>query len=407
MRAPRRMSAVRSAWALFLIAPVLAAPSVQSEQPVRSSPRLQGPRQPGPREKSLRRFGGSAETERGVEAGLDWLARHQRTGGGWDADGFPEDCEAGSPPCDGPGKGQHGEAVPCPFDVPISALAALAFLGQGHSPAAENDPHAERVERALDWLKNQGGGRWSLPLSLQALSEAEALDQTGRYTEEILSRTEALFALRQEDGAFGYAAPFREGSDVPFTALCVQALVAARDAGAELPDDLATRIDAFLNSLESRKGKLAYLLRGRDYGYTPTATNAHLAAACRLLLQVGTRGARHRAHLALLKKSAPQWKISFRTIEVEGLGETKVQIGQLSMYQWWYGTIAAFQTGGATWNTWFASTRKALLDHQRKEDCARGSFDPEGMYERQTGGRVFATALGVLMLEQPYRHRRL
>ena len=28
-------------------------------------------------------------------------------------------------------------------------------------------------------------------------------------------------------------------------------------------------------------------------------------------------------------------------------------------------------------------------------------------YERQTGGRVFATALAVLMLEEPYRHSRL
>jgi hypothetical protein len=48
-----------------------------------------------------------------------------------------------------------------------------------------------------------------------------------------------------------------------------------------------------------------------------------------------------------------------------------------------------------------------LLAHQRQDGCARGSFDPEGTHERQAGGRVFATALAVLMLEAPYRHRRL
>ena len=38
---------------------------------------------------------------------------------------------------------------------------------------------------------------------------------------------------------------------------------------------------------------------------------------------------------------------------------------------------------------------------------AQLSWDPLGTYERQTGGRVFATALCALMLETPYRHRRL
>lgn len=49
----------------------------------------------------------------------------------------------------------------------------------------------------------------------------------------------------------------------------------------------------------------------------------------------------------------------------------------------------------------------ALVGNQVKSGCARGSWDPKGTYERQTGGRVMATALGALMLTQPYRHRRM
>ncbi|MHC4923309.1 MAG: hypothetical protein ACYTG4_04435, partial [Planctomycetota bacterium] len=62
--------------------------------------------------------------------------------------------------------------------------------------------------------------------------------------------------------------------------------------------------------------------------------------------------------------------------------------------------------GGGAWSKWWGRTKSALVPHQAKKGCRRGSWDPKGLYERKVGGRVFATALGVLMLEQPYRHRR-
>lgn len=68
-----------------------------------------------------------------------------------------------------------------------------------------------------------------------------------------------------------------------------------------------------------------------------------------------------------------------------------------------------FQRGGADWSKWWRALAKALLEGQVGEEggCARGSFEPLGTYERQTGGRVMATALGALLLEQPYRQSRL
>jgi len=92
---------------------------------------------------------------------------------------------------------------------------------------------------------------------------------------------------------------------------------------------------------------------------------------------------------------------------VPGQGKVKVQVGHLSLYEWWYGTEATFQAGGEAWSGWFARLRGALVPHQATAGRARGSWDPLGTYERQTGGRVFATALAVLRLETPYRVRRL
>lgn len=332
---------------------------------------------------------------------LDWLARHQAAHGGWDADGFAERCdEEEEAPCDGFGKGQHGEEVPCPFDAAISGLATLAFLRDGHRPDDEDDPFGEVVSRALRYLEGAAGGAWATPIAAAAFAEAEALEREGRFEDLAHGFAEQVLQRQQEDGGWGYAAPYRPGSDVPYTALCVQALVAAREVGFVLPEELPGQVDAFLDSLEIDEGRLAYLLDGREYGYTPTATNAHLAAAIRELLDVGRAGTRHRRHLALVASKRPVWKIGFEEVDVPGRGRMKVQLGSLSMYQWWYGAIASARRGGGTGAAYARSARTALGGHQRRSGCAKGSWDPVGTYERQTGGRVFATALGALILEE-------
>ncbi len=387
---------------LLVFLPLLVA-SIPAEE--RTRPRLIGPRSGPDRVKALARFGGDRASEKAVEAGLEWLARHQDERGFWDTDGFPDRCDKDGARCDGIGKGQHGEEIPCPFDAAITALSTLAFLGHGHLPGGEPDPYAKVVGRALGYLQDHAAGSWATPLAAQAFAEAEAMDGEGRYLELAHGFATQVLALQQEDGAWGYAAPYRPGSDVPFTALCVQALVAAEDVGFALPDDLADGVDRFLDSLEAKGGKLAYLVDGREYGYTPTATNAHLAAAIRELLMVDTNGARHQAHLGLVAKRKPAWRIGFDTVDVPGRGKMDVQLGSLSMYQWWYGTIASFHHGGGAWPAWFRSAKAALVGHQDQPGCSRGSWDPLGTYERQTGGRVFATALCVLILEQPYRQR--
>jgi hypothetical protein len=369
------------------------------------APRLLGPRVGAEKTKALQANGGSAATEKAVAAGLDWLARHQGDDGLWDADGFTSKCDPAGKPCSGIGKGQHGEDVPCPFDEAISALATMAFLGAGHLPGAADDPYGARVEKALTRLSNVGE-TWAVPLTTEALSEAEAMERKGRWRDAAVRGATRLLDARQPDHAWGYIAPMRPGSDVPFTALVVPALVASRDVGVELPADLAPGVDAYLNSLEESKGRLAYLVDGRQYGYTPTTCNAHLGFAIRELLQVGLTGAKCRAHLACVDDHKPKWEISFVEKDVPGRGKVQVQIGDLSMYQWWFATVGKFQQGGPAWSDWFGAVKSALLPHQQTSGCARGSWDPVGEYERRTG-RVFSTAVGVLMLEQPYRHRRL
>ena len=406
MRSSRGVPALLLALVLLPASPHVPAADAAPDPPPLPAPKLLGPRSGPDRAKALLRYGGTDATQKSVTAGLDWLARHQAEDGTWDADGFDARCAKGGAACDGKGRGQHGEDVACPFDEAISGLCLLAFLADGHLPGAEGDPYAEVVARAVAALGSTSGA-WALPIVTEAFAELEAMERKGAHRAVVRRGADRLLAARQDDGAWGYCAPWRPGSDVPFAAFCVSALVAARDAGIDPPDDLGPRVDAWLTSLEESKGRLAYLADGRQYGYTPTTSNAHAAVQMRELVGAGLDGARHRAHLALVARGLPVWKISFRDVEVPGRGKVPVQVGNLSMYQWWLGTVGEFQHGGAAWTAWFGAVKTALVPHQRKDGCARGSWDPLGTYERQTGGRVFATALGVLMLAQPVRHQRL
>jgi len=407
-----RMRRVAIGLGLFVVAGLPCAATAGDAEPapggkpVVRSIRFVGPRAGPERAAALSKYGGDSSTEKAVAAGLDWLARHQGDDGGWDADGFSSRCTSGGAKCEGVGKGQHGEEMACPFDAAISALCTLAFLGAGHGPFVEGDARGPVVEKALARL-SRGQDAWTLPIATQAFAEAEALDGKGRWKEAAVAGAESLLRARGKDGGWGYASGFRDGSDVPYSGLVVPALVAARDVGVDLPATLGAEVDAWLGTLEEKNGRLAYLKEGRAYGYTPTSVNGLTAAAIRGWLGAGTSSKRHRAHLSVAAREHPVWKIEWKELEVPGRGKQRVQIGNLSLYAWWYGAMATFQAGGDAWSGYFGAAKSALLSHQRKDGCAKGSWDPEGDYERRTGGRVFATALAVMILETPYRHRRL
>jgi hypothetical protein len=398
------MRAPLLALALLLPGPPGAPADEGKPPPPLPAPRFLGSRTAKDREEALRKFGGSGETEKAVELGLDWLERHAQPEGWWDADGFPARCAKDGKACDGIGKGQHGEAGPCPFDEALSAMAALALLGHGHVPDPAGDARAVLLDRTLHRLAGTEDV-WGLALGTEALAEAAVADGRGRWREEVRRGAAKLLTMRGEDGGFGYAAGFRKGSDVPYTALAVPALAAARDAGVELPADLGAGVDRFLASLEIDEGRLAYLLDARASGYTPTKYNGSAAAAVREILRAGLDGERHRAHLAMLRDNKPAWVIAVRDVTLVGRPKERMRLAKFCLLEWEYGTLAMFQRGGIDWTAWYGAARTALVAHQRTGGCARGSWDPEDQYAKFVGGRILSTALGVLILEEPYRHR--
>src|SRR2546423_1319822 len=93
------------------------------------------------------------------------------------------------------------------------ALLILLLLAL---PAAD-DACGPLVEKALTGLGGVGEG-WAGPIATEALSEAEAMERRGRWREAANRGAQQLLAARGKDGAWGYAAGFRPGSDLPYTA---------------------------------------------------------------------------------------------------------------------------------------------------------------------------------------------
>jgi hypothetical protein len=107
---------------------------------------------------------------------LRWLARHQDARGSWDADGLMAH-DPGDDRCDGAGGADR--------DVEVTALALLAFLGDGHTSRV--GAFRTSVARAAEWLLGQQdaasgllGPPRSHAIATLALCELAALDDEPR-----------------------------------------------------------------------------------------------------------------------------------------------------------------------------------------------------------------------------------
>ncbi len=72
--------------------------------------------------------------------------------------------------------------------------------------------------------------------------------------------------------------------------------------------------------------------------------------------------------------------------------------GSIDMYYWYYGTLAMFQVGGRSWETWKKAMNKSMVETQRQdtEYCQyKGSWDPVGPWGLD-GGRVYSRLLQTL-----------
>ncbi|HUT37411.1 MAG TPA: HEAT repeat domain-containing protein [Planctomycetota bacterium] len=374
------------------VASVKATPVIQVPDGPAAARDVFASRRPVAREEAVRQWGGTAGSERAVDAGLDWLDRHQEQDGRWH-DGDPQLKLA-------PG---------------LSGLALLAFLGKGHTHT-DAGPYRDTVGRALRYLVSlqASDGRFGEPYLLagernnryllyhqgiitMALAEAFAMTRDPELRGAVRRGVAFIARAQQDAGGWDYGDLRTGRNDTSVTGWQLMALKSAHAAGVELDWQTLFGVMRHFDLNTSPAGEVVYANRDpgswrRGPGMAAVGLFAYLALGwprdCSLVSQ----------QAELLLKELPDWAEMNRNDprDVEGCLHT--------MYYWYYGTLALFQMGGHWWTQWNTHLRDLLVARQCLDGERKGSWDPPDRGFDAAGGRVYATTINLLTLEVYYRY---
>ncbi|MDP6539679.1 MAG: terpene cyclase/mutase family protein [Planctomycetota bacterium] len=354
--------------------------------------------------RNLRAAGGSG-TEQALKDGLEWLANHQDEDGKWDSDEFMKH----DPPndqCEGPGQPE--------FDVGLTGLALLAFLGDGHT--TRQGLYREKVTKGIKWLREQQdfedgligekiGHSYMYSHGIAALAVCEAY----YFSKSPLIRGTAQKAInfitraRNPYAAWRYEAPPDGTNDTSVTGWMIFALKSAEEAGLTIDSQAFTDGMSWIDEVTDKAtGRVGYNSVGSpssrmdgvndQYPTDKTECMTAVGLLCRFFTnQNPSDNDIMVKHADLLLKALPEW-------DPDGLTN--------DMYYWYYGSYAMYQMGGRHWKGWNKACKKAVLESQRKDGASRGSWDPIGPWGF-SGGRVYSTAIGVLCLEVYFRYAKV
>lgn len=341
-----------------------------------------GGRDPASRGKTAGERGGNKKSEAAVERGLNWLAAHQRKDGSW--------CfNLNEPPCNGMCR-NSGDA---PSTTASTGLALLPFLGAGYTHL--EGEHKDVVKRGLYYLSTKAivtRGREGISLTdgstmyghgIATIALCEAYGMTKDETLKALAQGAVRYIVTAQDprgGGWRYT-PGEQG-DTTVTGWQLMALKSAQMAKLEVPSPTLSAVRKFLDGVQYD--------RGSRYGYQTAnmrAPDHENTTAVGLLCRMYTGWRREKPQLYRGIKHLHRWGPS-----------------RNNMYYNYYATQVMFHWGGAEWEAWNDPMRDYLISHQSTESHESGSWHfPDPMYGDH-GGRLYNTALAIMMLEVYYRH---
>jgi hypothetical protein len=375
-----------------------------------------GTRTGGGRRNLVARGISTLATESAVDAGLRWLARHQAADGHWDAMTYGHECKAGT--CTGAGYTND-------FDVGLTGLSLLAFLGAGNTPQQRTtikDPatgqtlrYGDVVRKGLGWLiskQNQDGavgpviGEMMYNQAIAALALSEAYGMTNAVAYRSPAQKAISFLTVAQNYGLGWRyTPKCGDNDTSVTGWCVMALKSAQISGLEVPTTSFEGAKAWLNRVTDASGQVGYDRLGSGEIYTPGrnekwkhhASMSAVGLLCRIFIDKQKGDPNMPKEAQILVQDLPRWDPQDARPSVD-------------FYYWYYATLALYQFDGPKgpmWEKWNKAMASALCDHQHrtKDGCLDGSWDTNDVDRwGYAGGRVYGTAINVLTLEVYYRY---
>ena len=336
-------------------------------------------------------LGGTPETEEAVRRALVWFTRHQSKDGHWDIDEFMKNYKAAGRRADGRGNRRDQ-------DVGVTALAALAFVGAGHTHVAARGAdgpteHADIVRKAIDWLlagqKEDGdlrrtGQMYDHCLATMVLCESYSMTGDERLVEPV--RRAVDFTLKAQNPNEGWRYSPRSDNDTSVLGWALMALKSAEIAGFAVPPKAYRGAAHWLDRVRTGTHKGLYEYQP---GRKPSPAMTAEGLFSEMLIEYDPASPRTAESIAYLLKHEPRYVPQDRE--------------RTNFYYWYYATLALHQLGGEEWEKWNAMVREALVTSQRDDGPCAGSWDPRIRWG-EYGGRVYATAMATLTLEVYYRY---
>jgi hypothetical protein len=335
------------------------------------------------RKQYIELFDGTQESEDAVNNGLEWLATHQNSDGSWSLNDFHANCHGKHPNCSGAGKVKSNTAA--------TGLALLPLLAAGHTH--KTGQYQKQVAAAITWFKSvqlangdllsKGDAQHLYSHSIATIALCEVYGMTNDPELKPFVEKALDFVVKaQHAGSGGWRYKPNQSADTSVVGWAMMALKSGEMAGISSPQPTLDNVAKWLASVEANKPT------GGLFGYTNANATPAMTAEGLLCLQFmgsGRNEPRMRAGADYLLKNLP-----------------KPNQGNTSYY-WYYGTQVMYHMQGQYWEAWNDHLRDHLVATQIKEGPLSGTWNVVDGHET-TGGRLYSTAIKLLMLEVYYRH---
>lgn len=386
-------------------------------------------RQSSRRRAMLRNWSADKQAAAAVDAGLEWLCRHQSADGRWDAEAFQEACRGEAEKrCRGAGQPR--------YNVGLTGLALLAFLGRGitHIPAAtwwfagilpggeHNTVSAAlrlarwsaTVAKGVRFLLSVQDGEgcfgervtrftYNHAIATQAIAEAYGMTRDDSLREPLVRAVN--FIVKCQNPGLGWRYGVRNGdNDTSVTTWMTMALSSARAAGVPVPVSAFRGAKNWITRATDDDGIITYTLTQRSPNHGSPYSTTVMGTLAGLLAQPRSIDV-HRGRLA-------KWPLSYSLLhpQPEWLEDASISpdiihwhfIGLLCVQAHWHLPDNPLSQQCARWHETLISV---LTEAQMSPEsgCAGGSWPAVGAWSA-AGGRIMTTALAILCLETCYRY---
>jgi len=309
--------------------------------------------------------------ESAMNKALDWLAKQQKADGSW-------------PTAYGP-------------NTAVTSLAVMAFLAKGHVPGL--GPYGQVIRRGVRFVlnsqrpngllvvKTSHGPMYSHGISTLMLTQVLGqmpTRQEERAVREALGKAIRLILQAQkvpksprDAGGWRYQHTSKD-SDISVTGWCVMALRAAKNCGAQVPEEA---IDAAIQYIQRCAGAAGGF--GYRPGGGPNQSRTGIGILCLEIAGGHLLAVSGKEHHDLAVRGG-EWLLKHPYKQFNG--------GHF-YYGIYYCSQAAYQLGCKYWDTFYRPLAKMILANQKPD----GSW-PIERGSGKGGGPVYATAMAVLAL---------